>query len=111
MTEEQEQTIIVPEWAQIFNSEIEAKAFNNNEAIKRGCTGSTQYWFPMYAHPTETTTLTKVQYAELYNIPAQITTFDEETQEEVTIDNPKYVELESSITVPKWVVEVTLTQK
>ena len=90
----------------IFPTKIECEQWNHEEAIKRGCSGGTQYWFPMYAHPTETTTLTKTQYAELYNIPATIVEYDEEGGEETTIDNPEYIILNNNITVPKWVVEV-----
>ena len=89
----------------IFNTKEEAFAFNHAEAVKRGCQGTTTQWYHNYPHETETTTLTKEQYAELKGIPAQIVEYDENTEEETTIDNPEYTKLESSITVPKWVVE------
>jgi len=55
----------------IHNSIQEAQAFNHQEALDRGCSGATAYWYQM-KQLTQTTTLTKVQYAELNNIPATI---------------------------------------
>lgn len=73
-----------------------AEALNNQEAIKRGCNGVTSYWFPMRELTTKTT-LTKAQYAELYNIPATIM-----NEEEEEVANPEYEALENTIEVSKF---------
>jgi hypothetical protein len=85
----------------ILNSKIEAEALNHAEAQKRGCTGTTQFWYSMRELTTKTS-LQKDVYAELFNIPATIIVFNEETEEEEEIDNPEYVALENSIEVSKY---------
>jgi len=84
----------------IHNSIQEAQAFNNQEALDRGCSGTTAYWYQM-KQLTQTTTLTKVQYAELNNIPATIV-----NEEQETVANPKYTALNNSYTIPKYGVVV-----
>jgi len=84
----------------IHNSIQEAQAFNHQEALDRGCSGATTYWYQM-KQLTQTTTLTKVQYAELNNIPATIV-----NEEQETVANPEYTALNNSYTVSKYGVVV-----
>ena len=78
----------------IFNTEKEAMDWDWNH---NKLTGSvTKYRFNRVPLNT-TTTLTKAQYAELYDIPATFT--DEEGIEQI---NPKYEALESSYTLDKY---------
>jgi len=75
----------------IFNTEKEAKDFDWNH---NKLTGSvSKYRFNRRPLNT-TTTLTKAEYAELYNIPA--ITYDEDDN---IIPNPRYEALEESYTV------------
>ena len=91
----------------IFPTKQECEAYNHQVAVDKGCTGVTAYWFPMQ-QLTETTTLTKSEYAELYNIPETITTITTTNEEatETVIDNPEYVNLDDEIIVNKWVCVV-----
>jgi len=83
----------------IFNSEIEAQAwdFANNDYDGD---------ITMYKYETkpltQTTTLTKAEYAELLNIPEHLEQYDEEVDDDVVIDNPEYTALESSYTLNKF---------
>ena len=38
----------------VFNSLKDAVERNHEEAVKRGCDGVTQYWWPLRIHPTRT---------------------------------------------------------
>jgi hypothetical protein len=80
----------------IFNTIKEAEAFNREEAINRGCTGTTEYWFRMVELTSETT-LTKEEYANLWEIPQTIT-----NEEGESVNNPAYDELDETITVKKY---------
>ena len=84
----------------IFNTKEQAQQWNRDNSSYPNTNTTTYRWTikPL----TQTTTLTKTKYAEMMGIPKQIQT-DEEGS---LIDNPKYTELESSYTVPKYAVIV-----
>ena len=84
----------------IHNSIQEAQAFNHQEALDRGCSGATAYWYQM-KQLTQTTTLTKVKYAELKGIVSKLTNEDNSVS-----NNPEYDALNNSYTVPKYGVVV-----
>ena len=87
----------------IFNTEIEAMNWDFEHNTFTG--NRTKYKYARVPLNT-TTTLTKAQYAELYNIPETITGYNEETGEEESIPNPKYTELQSSYTLDKYALLV-----
>jgi hypothetical protein len=79
----------------ILNNIKEAEALNHREAIRRGCTGTTQYWFST-RELTATSELPKEQYAELFGISETITN---ENGEEVA--NSEYTDLAEVVEVKK----------
>jgi hypothetical protein len=84
----------------IFNTKKEAQDWNREQSHYPN-SNTTSYRWSMKPL-TQTTNLTKVQYAEMMNIPKQI----ESDEEGTLIDNPQYTELKSSYTVPKYAVIV-----
>lgn len=84
----------------IFETKWHAEAWNRDNS---GLSGNiSMYRWRMQPHPTQTSTITKVQYAAFNNIPAQITLEEGGTP----VTNPDYTALQANYTVPKWIVIV-----
>lgn len=88
--------------AVVFNNIYEARIFNSEKSLELfGFNGhATKYKFSMRPL-SETTTITKVEYASYNNISETV-----EDEEGNQIPNPKYSSLEDSYTVPKMAVIV-----
>jgi len=82
----------------IFNTEIEAKAW---DYAHNDFTGDVTMYKYNRKPLTQTTTLTKAEYAELLNIPKQLEQYNEDTDDYEEVDNPEYTALESSYTLNK----------
>ena len=82
----------------IFNTEKEAMDWDWHH---NKLTGSDSTFLYNRIPLKETTTLTKSEYAELYNISATVS--DEEGED---VANPNYTELQNSYTLHKYALEV-----
>ena len=84
----------------VYTHQTPALERSNQEALDRGCTGTTAYWFPV-RKLTETSEISKEEYASMQGISQTVTDGDGNE-----VENPEYTKLAKTHTVNKYAVVV-----